>query len=871
MRLTQELLNVVEAKNHLGETTYSSYASWKQACKKKNPNVWFEGDKDIAQAMVGPQPYKRGETKAIGEWDGNEGSVYTEQVKEEMTPLSKLKPGMKIRWVEDGDEKIGTIVADPKYNGGMRIGGRSVKNIFDQGSTTELTIIKEDAEYAKKLVRGEKYGPGVLNKIDQFITWKLMFQKEKNRFLPVAQATKQLKLAGFSGEQIHKIRDAAAQAGFAAMEYVMKKYPNEVPAKYTGPNNGAFQVYDLYLNVGEKIRHEFSEKFQKLFDLKIKKIESQLKIIKEAKEEQDLGPTADKCDVGDTVVISGNVEFKDSVGEIVSFGKDKKFVVVKLFGKNTQHSFHSSDVTLEKSDEDDEKDTDDNDTTFYVAIYDEDEHKSFIGSISKEGGKWHETAEKGEEPYAWGGSSYMSYLSAHEVMQWIHKDYGRHNEVAGPFNTLEDAEEYVERNWGHELTEAARDTFHLSPAIGKVTKKFKSFLDFKAAVQAEYGSVQKRNLPGKIYYLKDDKKLAVWDDFESVGIVYYKDQAPVTEESIWDKKFTDFDTWKQAVLHSYPAQAKKMKFKGRFEGGKHTISAEVPGEDRSYGVWDGEEDYGKVLSEGSVYSVKNNIKGKKRKLALPPERQEPANAEGGESVTEGKWTVNARTGAKLDPRTGKELPPIEKPVSKKQMFAPKPRPVAAKPDLDKIWRKVEEIVSNIFPDGDPIDWLAPWMRKQGWDYSYVEKAAKKHGYKDVYDYWDDLKKEYGETMQEGVKSTESYNDDDWYEYDPKTMKIIRQSGPSTYRYGVKGSHFDLPNGNKVITGMAAKHKLKLHEAADGEILEVVNKAHADHGAPKKVFFTGKYDECIAFMKKHKSLKLDLMYKESGRLASYVLK
>ena len=34
----------------------------------------------------------------------------------------------------------------------------------------------------------------------------------------------------------------------------------------------------------------------------------------------------------------------------------------------------------------------------------------------------------------------------------------------GPFNTLEDAEEYVERNWGHELTEAKMDTFHLSPA-----------------------------------------------------------------------------------------------------------------------------------------------------------------------------------------------------------------------------------------------------------------------------------------------------------------------------------------------------------------------------------------------------------------------
>jgi hypothetical protein len=35
------------------------------------------------------------------------------------------------------------------------------------------------------------------------------------------------------------------------------------------------------------------------------------------------------------------------------------------------------------------------------------------------------------------------------------------------------------------------------------------------------------------------------------------------------------------------------------EGKKTTISAEIPGEDRSYGVWDQEEEKGKVLSEGN--------------------------------------------------------------------------------------------------------------------------------------------------------------------------------------------------------------------------------------------------------------------------------
>lgn len=64
--------------------------------------------------------------------------------------------------------------------------------------------------------------------------------------------------------------------------------------------------------------------------------------------------------------------------------------------------------------------------------------------------------------------------------------------------------------------------------------------------------------------------------------------------------------------------------------------------------------------------------------------------------------------------------------------------------LDTIWRKVEEVVSNIYPDGDPIDYLGPWCKKQGIDYSMVDKAAKKHGFKDVYAYWDSMSEDLGQ-------------------------------------------------------------------------------------------------------------------------------
>lgn len=72
-----EVNEAASQHNHMGERTFQTYAGWKKACKKINSEVWFDGDEDIANAMVGPKPYVRGKTRSIGEWDGSEGSVYT--------------------------------------------------------------------------------------------------------------------------------------------------------------------------------------------------------------------------------------------------------------------------------------------------------------------------------------------------------------------------------------------------------------------------------------------------------------------------------------------------------------------------------------------------------------------------------------------------------------------------------------------------------------------------------------------------------------------------------------------------------------------------------------------------------------------------
>lgn len=158
---------------------------------------------------------------------------------------------------------------------------------------------------------------------------------------------------------------------------------------------------------------------------------------------------ASELEEGDPVEITGNVKHRGRKGTIDRFGSEKKFVVVK-FNDGSKASFHSSDVSKadEMYDDEDDIDEDEDPDTFYVAFYDEDEDRSWIGMVTKEdGGKWREENYKGEADYRW-GQSYMSYLTPHDVMNWIHKDY-RGMEIKGPFFDAQEAEDYVNNNWGN--------------------------------------------------------------------------------------------------------------------------------------------------------------------------------------------------------------------------------------------------------------------------------------------------------------------------------------------------------------------------------------------------------------------------------------
>lgn len=95
----------------------------------------------------------------------------------------------------------------------------------------------------------------------------------------------------------------------------------------------------------------------------------------------------------------------------------------------------------------------------------------------------------------------------------------------------------------------------------------------------------------------------------------------------------------------------------------------------------------------------------------------------------------------------------EREYAKQAARAAKPK----KPTLDQIWQRVEHAISNYFPDGDPTDYLNPYIQKTGITWDDITRAAKKNGYKDLWDYWNTLAQDiendaYGDWLATGGKN-----------------------------------------------------------------------------------------------------------------------
>jgi hypothetical protein len=118
----------------------------------------------------------------------------------------------------------------------------------------------------------------------------------------------------------------------------------------------------------------------------------------------------------------------------------------------------------------------------------------------------------------------------------------------------------------------------------------------------------------------------------------------------------------------------------------------------------------------------------------------------------------------------------------------------SKQDLQTLWAKIESVIANSFPDGDPYDQLWPYMQKNGFTQDDVERASKMNGYKDLWDYWNTLTQDiendaYGDWLATGGKNvrtrgtfmeeptdnpTGASGEGGWRKYKPKSAGTFKE-------------------------------------------------------------------------------------------------
>lgn len=89
----------------------------------------------------------------------------------------------------------------------------------------------------------------------------------------------------------------------------------------------------------------------------------------------------------------------------------------------------------------------------------------------------------------------------------------------------------------------------------------------------------------------------------------------------------------------------------------------------------------------------------------------------------GRWVTDPKHQAKLDRQIEKQNKQWER-EDREAARGPKV-------DLQKVYYKFIDVVGNIFPDGDPSDYMGPWFRRTyGIEFGYgdiIDKALKKFG------------------------------------------------------------------------------------------------------------------------------------------------
>ncbi len=490
----------------------------------------------------------------------------------------------------------------------------------------------------------------------------------------------------------------------------------------------------------------------------------------------------------------------------------------------------------EVEDDDQEK----QDEGFFVVIGREEAGAPFIGMITKDGGKWRETAISGPAPYNW-GSSYMSYLTPEDIMSWIEKDYGRGAQVDGPFYDEESANDHANyfRESAPPGAKAERMVKHIKKGYakdGNLTGKEKSIAYATAWKAKKAGKLEENYEDNPVVNAITRRIVRVNTDLlakygpelvgnaidevaEFVGDVEEIGSSDVSgwvrhvaqllgnmggEQGIGENRgfrgvggrfdrendetaphYSSKEEYYKELVNLYITAIRGDNLTPKFRKSETNylmnnlrdglISVEdLESEIRSArekGYSPAREDAksranSQGVAEGNESSIKKKIQAKQDSLSLAREQRRAKGQRGvqgqreiklqaeinrlnteltqlkKQGVAEGRMTKGPG-GMPLD-RQGN--PKMANPAMQKSSRMAKP---ASKLDLDKIWFDVTQIIGNIFPDGDPADYLPSYCRKHGCTYDDIRAAAKKNGYEDEYAYIDDLKSgDYG--YMEGV-------------------------------------------------------------------------------------------------------------------------
>lgn len=126
--------------------------------------------------------------------------------------------------------------------------------------------------------------------------------------------------------------------------------------------------------------------------------------------------------------------------------------------------------------------------------------------------------------------------------------------------------------------------------------------------QASKKKVWLKGTDGKMLSDHDSEAdaLRTWKNLSvNKGVKIMRNESEDVTDKLVSESDAEYQQWEDSVRAKHPL--KKLQFKGRIEKGLNTTSAEESGKDRSYGVWDHDENKGHVFEEESEKEEEKEI------------------------------------------------------------------------------------------------------------------------------------------------------------------------------------------------------------------------------------------------------------------------